>query len=252
MKNRRSQDPAPSSWTKSVRPGAGRRHRQPPAAPTVRAGAARRIQLPCTCAAVPHRPGRLPLESDDQSRWASGSKRAFCVPLGASLCLTNWCPGAAAAPTLLLRGGKPEAESPPTAGAASFSRCHKMAGENRHTEPCSLMPVTRNLRSVHIQCLFILIPKKIAVVLSRITTVSCCVAIFRSHWCPAWNRQSFPVQLVKCSFTFVKECFILTSVQEGGNPQANCKRVGVHMGVGMMGCVTSAVLSFLDLGKAAY
>lgn len=56
--------------------------------------------------------------------------------------------------------------SPPTAGAASFSRCHKMAGENRHTEePCSLMPVTRNLRSVHIQCLFILIPK-IAVVLS--------------------------------------------------------------------------------------
>lgn len=51
-------------------PGAGREHRQPPAAPDrALERLAHRATVPG--AAVSHRPGWLPLESDDQSRWAS-------------------------------------------------------------------------------------------------------------------------------------------------------------------------------------
>lgn len=68
-------------------PGAGHQHCQPPAAPDrALEWLAHRAALPG--AAVPHRPGWLPPESDNQSRWASRSTGLLCLS-GSSLYLRN-------------------------------------------------------------------------------------------------------------------------------------------------------------------
>ena len=211
-------------------PGAGRRHRQPPAAPDrALERLAHRAALPR--AAVSHRPGRLPLESDDQSRWASRSTGLLCTS-GSSLCLTNSCSGAAAAPPPPRKTGGRAVFQPQvwphtrdaTKQLEKFAHWGALQSDASYTSLAICRhPVPFHPHSRHSGGSF-----------------SCFVATL-GHWCLAWSCV-FPSSASNVQFHICeKECFLVSICpRRRDSSKANCESVGVKMGVRMVDGVTSS------------